>query len=98
MTQEEQIKALSEDPRQAKQLKVMLEIVNEAFRNNMSSYIKLVQMDVMKQFNAKCDADGVGGERVKFSHGTMDPILRQINKDLEEQIMGQFTKVNEFMK
>lgn len=68
----------------------MLEITNKAFRKNMSTYIKLVQMDVMKEFNAKCDADGVGGDRVNFSHGIMDPIMRQVDADLEKQITEQF--------
>ena len=76
-------------------MNVMLEIVNNAFRNNMSNYIKIVQMDVMKEFNARCDGDGVGGDRVKFSHGVMDPIMKQVNADLEKQIMEQFKKLKE---
>ena len=54
---------------------------------------KLVFTSVMKQFNAKCDADGVGGDRVKFSHGVMDPIMKQVDADLEKQIMEQFRKL-----
>ena len=86
---------MKENTQQAKQLNVMLEIVNNAFRNNMSNYIKIVQMDVMKEFNARCDGDGVGGDRVKFSHGVMDPIMKQVNADLEKQIMEQFKKLKE---
>ena len=97
MEQAERAKALKENPQQAKQLSVMMEITNEAFRKNMSAYIKLVQMDVMKEFNARCDADGVGGDRVKFSHGIMDPIMKQVDADLEKQIMAQFKKLKENM-
>ena len=86
---------MKENTQQAKQLNVMLEIVNNAFRNNMSNYIKIVQMDVMKEFNARCDGDGVGGDRVKFSHGVMDPIMKQLNADLEKQIKEQFKKLKE---
>ena len=91
--QEEKIDTLKQDPRQMKQLKVMFGVVDEAFRNNMHAYIKLVQMDVMKEFNARCDADGVGGDRVKFSHGMMDQIMVQVNSDLESRIMSQFAKL-----
>lgn len=95
MTQDEQIKALREDPRKARQLNVMLGVVDDAFRSNMATYIKLVQMDVMKEFNSRSDADGVRGERVEFSHGVMDPIMRQFDRDLEAQLMGQFKRLRE---
>lgn len=92
---QDQLGELKADPRSQKQLKVMMDVVGEAFRKNMGSYIKLVQMDVMKEFNARCDEEGVGGERVKFSHGLMDPILVQINKDLNEKISAEFIKAKE---
>ena len=95
MNQEELIGALQEDGTQQKQLNVMFGVVDEAFRKNMPIFVKLVQMDVMKEFNARCDADGVGGDRVKFSHGVMDPVMKQVDKDLEAQIMGQFKRLKE---
>jgi hypothetical protein len=86
MPQQEQINALKENTWQAKQLNVMLEIVNNTFRNNMSSYFNLVQIDVIKEFNVRCETDGVGGDRVKFSHGVMDPIMKQVIADLENRL------------
>lgn len=50
-------------------------------------------MDVMKELNAKCDADGVKSERVEFSNGILDEIMKQVNKDLEKQIMAQFASL-----
>lgn len=48
---QDQIGDIKDDPRSQKQLKVMMDVVAAAFRNNMASYIKLVQMDVLKEFN-----------------------------------------------
>ena len=89
----EKVEKLKEDPRTFNQITAMMEVVNEAFRNNMSAYIKLVQMDCMKIFDANCEADGVGGDRIAFSRGILDPILNQINIDLNNQIMNQFADV-----
>jgi hypothetical protein len=73
----------------------MMDVVAAAFRNNMASYIKLVQMDVLKEFNRMCDKEGIGGERVKFCHGIMDPVLMQINKDLYAKIEAEFELAKE---
>lgn len=92
---QDQIGDIKDDPRSQKQLKVMMDVVAAAFRNNMASYIKLVQMDVLKEFNRMCDKEGIGGERVKFCHGIMDPVLMQINKDLYDKIEAEFELAKE---
>ena len=94
---QDQLGDLMDDPRSQKQLKVMMDVTAEAFRKNMASYIKLVQMDVMKVFNRMCDEEGIGGERVRFCHGMMDPLLMQINKDLYEKIAAEFELAKEQM-
>lgn len=87
---QDQIGDLMDDPRVQKQLRVMMDVTAEAFKKNMASYIKLVQMDVMKEFNRLCDREGIGEERSRFSHGLMDPLLAQINKDIYEKISAEF--------
>ena len=92
---QDQLGDLKDDPRTKKQLKVMMDVTAAAFRNNMASYIKLVQMDVLKEFNRMCDEEGIGGERVRFCHGMMDPLLAQINRDLYEKISAEFELAKE---
>lgn len=82
MIQEEKLDQLKQDPQTFNQLKVMFKIIDEAFRNNMEQYIKLVQLDVMKEFKKKCEEDGVGSERMKFTHEVLDEALSQVNSDL----------------
>jgi hypothetical protein len=98
MSQIDQIRALKADPQKQKQLNEMLKIIDEAFKNNMGAYIKLVQNDVMKEFNAKCDADGVGEERDEFSKGVLDQIMQQVNEDLNAKIMSQFSLLKDSLE
>ena len=92
------IEAMDLTPRQRKQLEVMMGVIKDAFRANMPTYVKLVQMDAMKVFNAKCDEDGVAGERVEFSHGVLDALLGRIDGDLEAQMGDQFEKLRESVR
>lgn len=98
MSQIDQIRALKADPQKQKQLNEMLKVIDEAFRNNMGAYIKLVQADVMKEFDAKCEADGVGDEREEFSKGVLDPIMQQVNEDLNAKIMSQFSLLKDSLE
>jgi len=93
MIQSDKLEELKSDPRMIKQLQVMLSVLDEAFKNNMANYIKLVQIDALKEFNRKCDEEGVGEERRAFSHEIMDEVLRQVNDDLKYEIMCQFDEV-----
>ena len=86
--QTDKLKELEKDPRTLKQVEKMVGIINDAFRNNMDKYVKLIQMDAMKEFDTYCEKDGVKGERVEFSKGILDEIMKQVNKDLEKQKMG----------
>ena len=97
MSQIEQLREFKKDPRQQKQLEEMLDIINEAFEKNMSAYVRLVQMDVMKEFNARCDKDGVGAERDNFSHVILDSMMQQVDSDLNAKILSQFAKQKESM-
>lgn len=89
----DKLKELEKDPYTLKQHDQIIGVINDAIRNNMGTYKKLVQMDVMKELNAKCDADGVKSERVEFSNDILDEIMKQVNKDLEKQIMAQFASL-----
>ena len=95
MIQEEKLDQLKQDPQTFNQLKVMFKIIDEAFRNNMEQYIKLVQLDVMKEFKKKCEEDGVGPERMKFTHEVLDEALAQVNSDLHSRIMKRFKSVKD---
>lgn len=97
MKQADKIAELKKDERTMKQLEVMCSIVDQKIREHMPNFIKLVQMDVLKEFNKRCNEEGVGEERVKFAC-IMDGILRQVNKDLEYEIMCQFEEVKKSLK
>ena len=97
MTQDEMLSLLKEDSRQSRQLKVMLRVIDYGFRDNMAAYARLVQMDAVREFNRRCEIDGVGGERVRFGRETLDPILRQIDADLQRQIMAQFDRMKGYV-
>ena len=88
--QREVIELLKSDPQKMKQLGVMLGVIDKAFADNMGSFIKLVQMDAMKEFNSRCDKDGVGGDRVNFSHGVIDVFMGLVDRDLKLDIKDRY--------
>ena len=69
--------------------------MNEAVRNNMPVFMKLVQFDVLKAIQEKAVEDKVAGENTSEKQLTeaLDSLLGQINKDLEAQIIKKFEEL-----
>ena len=95
MNQNEALKELQANEQQAKQFNMVATFMNEAVRNNMPVFMKLVQFDVLKAIQEKAVNDKVGGENANEKQLTqaLDSLLGQINKDLEAQIIKKFEEL-----
>ena len=89
MTQAEMIAKIKENPQQAKQFNEVLTIINNAIKKEMSTFMKLVQFDVLSEIHKKAAAEGVKNNNAseKEITETLDTIIKQIGKDLEAQIV-----------
>ncbi|WP_029320738.1 hypothetical protein [Butyrivibrio sp. AE3004] len=95
MNQAEALKELQSNEQQAKQFNMVAAFMNEAVRNNMPVFMKLVQFDVLKAIQEKAVEDKVAGENTSEKQLTeaLDSLLGQINKDLEAQIIKKFEEL-----
>jgi hypothetical protein len=95
MNQAEALKELQSNEQQAKQFNMVATFMNEAVRNNMPVFTKLVQFDVLKAIQEKAVEDKVAGENTSEKQLTeaLDSLLGQINKDLEAQIIKKFEEL-----
>ena len=97
MTQQEAVKKLKEDPRQAKQFNELAEILNDVFRNEMTVFSKLLQYDVMEKIQERAAADGVTENDAAITELTkaLHEMLKQINADLEKEITKKCRELKE---
>ena len=97
MNQTEALNELKSNQQQAKQFNMVATFINEAVRNNMSVFMKLVQFDVLAEIQKKAAADGLknsnSGEKQLTE--TLDKMLSQINKELQNQIFNSCEKLKQ---
>ena len=93
MNQEEAIKALKDNPQQAKQFNQVVQFINDAIKAEFPTFIKLVQFDVLSKIQKKAADDKLANNNPaeKQLTETLDGILKQVGNNLESSIIKQFS-------
>ncbi|MBP3745958.1 MAG: hypothetical protein J6I47_00645 [Ruminococcus sp.] len=97
MTQSDVLKALNENEQQRSQFNEVAVFVNDAFKKEMPTFIKLIQFDVLTEIQKKAVANGLENKNSAEKQLTsdLDKLLNQINKDLSAQMEAQFKKLQQ---
>ena len=95
MNQQEAIQELKNNPQQARMLNEVFQIISDAVRAEMPVFMKLVQIDALNEIQKKAAENKVGDKASPEAELTkqLDGIMKQVNKDLEKQIIAQFASL-----
>ena len=97
MAQKEMLEQLKSNTQQAKQFNEVATFINDALKKEMPVLMKLVQFDVLAEIQKKAAADGLknsnSGEKQLTE--TLDKMLSQINKELQNQIFNSCEKLKQ---
>lgn len=97
MAQKEMLEQLKNNPQQAKQFNEVATFINDALKKEMPVLMKLVQFDVLAEIQKKAVADGLKNSNPgeKQLTETLDKMLSQINKELQNQIFNSCEKLKQ---
>ena len=95
MTQAEMMAKIKGDENQAKQIAEVSVMINDAIRNEMGTFMKLVQFDVMTEIHKKAAAENAGKANTaeKELTNALNTLLSQVDKNLNEQIIKAFKEI-----